>query len=172
MLDHAVVGALHDAQAQVARMAQGKNPVALGHGSTSGGEKHGRMGVGCLEHGEVVHHIDREHMQLERVVAPGRARDVALRLVHQPGNDVVVGDDAAGWRGEEAGTDGAQREGTGLADLDAHDGRRQAPEGLGHLAARRGGDRIGLGTSNAGDEQARGQHRVRNERVVGSGRTS
>jgi hypothetical protein len=87
---------------------------------------------------------------MSTVSFPGGPPAMAIRLVHQAGDDVIVGDDPPRWRGKEARTHAAQGDGTGLAHLDADDCGRELPECLGDITARRRGDDRILGVNCLG----------------------
>src|SRR5687767_12000049 len=117
----AVIGALDDAEAQVFRMPERIEPVSLRHANTPERKMRTRPHF-APEHGEVVHDVHAQHA--DRVHTAGHVDQlstVALRIVDELRNDVVVRDEMSAAGDEETGADRGFRGGAGLDDLDLDD---------------------------------------------------
>ena len=95
MFEQAVMRALDDAQAEIARMTEGIEPRPLRHRL----RLEDQMALGLArgpQYCQVIHHIDAEHRRHGR--AAGHIDDIdaiTFRRMHQFGNHMVVGDDPA-----------------------------------------------------------------------------
>ena len=109
-LDHAVVGALHDREADVERIAERVDALALRQrlvlGAKGSASKVLPGAVGGLEQRQVVQHVELQDLQ-RRLAAVGGDVDqlVALGLQRRLADDVEVGDDQAVLGDEEARAD-------------------------------------------------------------------
>ena len=106
----AVVGALHDGEADVERIAERIDALALGQrlgvGAKGQGVEAVPGGVGGLQQGEVVQHVELQDLQ-RRFAAVGGDVDqvVPLGLQRRFADDVEVGDDEPVLGDEEARAD-------------------------------------------------------------------
>ena len=141
-------------------MAEGVEPVALRQVHGREGEVGTRVAVGA-EDGEVVDDVDAEDgdgaWRSEGIDELGA---VAVGVVNELRDDVVVGDDVSGGGDEEARADGGFGGGAGLDDLDLDDAVGEATEDVG------GGDGLALGEKGWGGEEQQGDgaaHRAASE---------
>jgi hypothetical protein len=152
---------LDDGQAEVERIAERVEARAL-RGAHGGAVERRTDGLLGDEDGDVVHDVDRlQRDRHHRPVAPHGFAAVAVRVIHQLRNDVVVGDDVLRITGGEARADDRLGSGAGFDDANLGDGIREAIEhGLrvGQGAGRRRGEHGGQRAESRAGRRRRESH--------------